>query len=175
MFKKKIILPVLTLAGVLSATVAKAVCPVCTIAVGTCVGLARWLKIDDRITGLWVGGLIVSLIIWTIDYLNKKNLNKSKNRIGLTSKILVVILYYAVVIVPLYFTGIMGHPFNKCWGLDKLLWGTIIGSIIFIIATLSHNYFKKRNSNKSYFPLQKVAFPVGLLAITSIIVYLIIR
>jgi len=165
---KKIFLPITAFAGFLFAATAKAICPVCTIAVGTCVGLTRWLKIDDRITGLWVGGLIVSLVIWTIDYLNKKNI-KFKGR-----KILVFVLYYAIVIVPLYFTGIMGHPINKCWGIDKLLWGIIIGSIVFYIATISHNYLKKKNNNKSYFPLQKAAFPLGFSAIASLITYLLI-
>jgi len=166
---KKIILPILAFGGTLMATTAKAVCPVCTIAVGSCVGLARWLKIDDRITGLWVGALIVSLIIWTIDYLNRKNI-KFKGR-----KILTFILYYALTIIPLYFTGLIGHPLNECWGIDRLLFGIIVGSLIFTGASLFHNYLKKKNNSKSYFPLQKVAFPVGFLAVASLIIYLIIR
>ena len=76
MLNKKILLPLLAFGGILSATTAKAIpCAVCTIAVGSCVGLARWLKIDDRITGIWVGALIVSLIAWAIHYLDKKNIH----------------------------------------------------------------------------------------------------
>ena len=158
---KKILLPILALGGILSATVAKAIpCAVCTIAVGSCVGLARWLKIDDRITGLWVGALIVSLIAWTIHYLDKKNI-KFKGR-----KILTVILWYGFVVVPFYFTGLMGHPINKCWGIDKLLFGIILGTIVFIIA---NNLLRK-----SYFHLQKAIVPVGFLVIASLIIYLII-
>lgn len=169
MLNKKILLPVLTLGGILSATVAKAIpCAVCTIAVGSCVGLARWLKIDDRITGLWVGALIASLIAWTIHYLDKKNI-RFKGR-----KILTVVLWYAFTIIPFYFTGLMGHPVNKCWGIDKLLFGIILGTIVFVIANLLHNYLKKKNNNKVYFPLQKAIVPVGFLAIASLIVYLII-
>jgi len=51
---------------------ALAVCPICTLAVGAGVGLSRWLGIDDTISGLWVGGLIVSLIYWTIDWLGEE-------------------------------------------------------------------------------------------------------
>ena len=167
---KKIFLPILAFGGILSATTAKAIpCAVCTIAVGSCVGLARWLKIDDRITGIWVGALIVSLIAWTIHYLDKKNI-RFKGR-----KILTAVLWYAFTIVPFYFTGLIGHPLNKCWGIDKLLFGIIFGTIIFVIANLLHNHLKKKNNNKSYFPLQKAAFPVGFLAIASLIIYLIIR
>ena len=54
-----------------------AVCPVCTVAVGAGVGLSRWLGVDDLITGTWIGGLLVSMIWWTIDWLNKKNIRFS--------------------------------------------------------------------------------------------------
>jgi len=43
---------------------ALAVCPVCSIAVAGGVGLSRWLGIDDTISGIWIGGLIISLAIW---------------------------------------------------------------------------------------------------------------
>ncbi len=162
MLNKKILLLILTLGGIITATTAKAIpCAVCTIAVGSCVGLARWLKIDDRITGIWVGALIVSLITWTIHYLDKKNI-RFKGR-----KILTAILWYAFVIVPFYFTGLMGHPINKCWGIDKLLFGIILGSIIFVIAN--------KLLRKSYFHLQKVIVPVNFLIIASLIIYLIIK
>lgn len=155
--------------GILVSQTAKAVCPVCTIAVTTCVGLARWLKIDDSISGLWVGGLIISLIAWTINYLNKKNI-KFAGR-----KPLVVVGYYALVILPLYFTNITGHPFNKCWGIDKLILGVIIGSVLFAAGTILHNHFKKKNNNKSYFPFQKVALPIVPLVVFSIIFYFLMR
>ena len=48
-------------------------CPVCAVAVGFGLGLSRWLKIDDAISGLWIGALIVSLSFilakWTRKYL----------------------------------------------------------------------------------------------------------
>jgi hypothetical protein len=167
---KKVLLPILALGGILSASVAKAIpCAVCTIAVGASVGLARYLKIDDRITGLWVGALIASLVAWTIHYLDKKNI-RFKGR-----KILTVVLWYGLTIVPLYFTGLMGHALNKFWGIDKLLFGIIIGTIVFVGANLLHDYLKKKNNNKSYFPLQKAILPVGILAIASLITYLIIK
>jgi len=167
---KKILLPVLALGGILSATAVKAIpCAVCTIAVGSCVGLARWLKIDDRITGLWVGALIASLIAWTIHYLDKKNI-RFKGR-----KILTAVLWYALIIIPFYFTGMISNPINKCWGIDKLLFGIIFGTIIFVVVNLLHNYLKKKNNEKSYFPLQKAILPVGFLAVASLIIYLIIR
>ena len=60
--------------GLLFAKKALAVCPICTVAAATGIGFSRWLGIDDTITGLWIGGLTVSLITWTIDWLGKKNI-----------------------------------------------------------------------------------------------------
>lgn len=166
---KKTLLLIFAILGILVSQTTKAVCPVCTIAVSTCIGLARWLKIDDSITGLWLGGLIVSLIIWTIDYLNKKNI-----RFG-GRKPLLAIGYYALTILPLYFAKIIGNPLNKCWGIDKLLFSIIIGSVLFTAGIILHNHFKKKNNNKSYFPFQKVILPIVPLAIFSIIFYFLIR
>ncbi|PIU03715.1 hypothetical protein COT44_01735 [Candidatus Shapirobacteria bacterium CG08_land_8_20_14_0_20_39_18] len=57
----------------LSLTNAFAFCPVCTVAVGAGVGLSRWLGINDTITGLWIGGLTVSISAWTLNWLATKN------------------------------------------------------------------------------------------------------
>ena len=51
-----------------------AICPLCTIAVGAGVGLAQWLGVDDTATGIWIGGLTVSLIGWTIYWFDGKNI-----------------------------------------------------------------------------------------------------
>ena len=144
---------------------AKAVCPVCTVAVCASVGLSRWLGVDDTITGLWLGGLAVSLIIWTINWLNKKNIR------FLGRKPLIVLIYYAAIIWPLYQFNLAGHPYNKLWGYDKLLLGITIGSIAFLIGALSYKYLKKRNNGQAYFPFQKIAMPVGLLVIFSLLFY----
>jgi len=148
---------------------AQAVCPVCTVAVCASVGLSRWLGVDDTITGLWIGGLAVSLIAWTIDYLNKKNIRFYGR------KILTVIFYYLIIIWPLYYFNLAGHPLNKLWGIDKLLLGTSIGSVVFIIAVLFNNYLKKKNQNHAYFPFQKVVIPLGSLLIASLAFYLICK
>lgn len=144
---------------------ALAVCPVCTIAVGAGVGLSRWLGIDDTITGLWVGGLTVSLIMWTINWLNKKN-TRFKFR-----KIIIVIGYYALIVLPLYFTGIMGHFYNKLWGIDKLLIGIIVGSVLFAASGLWYYYLKNNHGGRAYFPFQKVVMTVAPLIIFSFIFY----
>lgn len=166
--KKKFLLFFIIFNWLLAKT-ALAVCPVCTVAVFAGVGLSRWLGIDDTITGLWIGGLTVSLIIWTINWLNKKNL-KFFGR-----KIIVAASYYLLVIWPLYHYDIIGHPLNKMWGYDKLMVGIILGSIVFLGAAMLNNYLKKNNNDRVYFPFQKVVLPVGSLLIFSTIFYFITK
>lgn len=153
--------------GFLFADKVLAVCPLCTVAVGAGVGFSRWLGIDDTITGLWVGGLIVSLITWTEGWLEKKNI-RFKGR-----TFLIVIAYYALVVIPLYYSGIIGHPLNTlCFcNLDKLLFGIIMGSIAFWCGASWHSYLKEKNNNNVYFPFQKVVIPILPLIILSILYY----
>lgn len=166
---KKIILSVLGVFGLslLFAKKALAMCPICTVAVGAGIGFSRWLGIDDTITGLWVGGLTVSMITWTLDWLSRKNYNfRYKNEITILG-------YYLLIVVPLYFMGLIANPANAIFGdwLDKMLLGTILGSLGFWFAAEWYGDLKKKNGGKAYFPFQKVVMPVGTLLILSIIFY----
>ena len=144
---------------------AMAVCPVCTVAVCVGLGLSRWLGIDDLISGVWVGGLIVSLIIWSLGWLNKKQI-KFK-----LSWLVVSVIFYCITIIPLYFSGIMGHHLNKFYGIDRLLFGIIFGSLAFLLSFWLNNFLKKINQGKVFFPFQKVALPILFLSIASLIFY----
>ena len=164
MIKKFIYLPIF-FAGIFFAKSALAVCPVCVVAVSTGIGLCRWLGIDDTISGLWIGGLIISITIWTLDWLKKKNIKFA------FPEATVSIAYYVLVVLPLYFMGIMGHPLNKVLGIDKILFGIICGSLVFLFSVWLHNYLKAKNNGKSYFPYQKVVIPVALLLALSLFFY----
>ena len=114
-----------------------AVCPVCTVAVGAGLGLSRWLGIDDTVSGVWIGGLIVSLIGWNLSWYEKKGWKNT------ALNILTAAAWYAVTILPLYFGGIIGHPDNTLWGIDKLIIGILTGSVIFVTASKIHGILKK--------------------------------
>lgn len=143
---------------------AGAVCPVCTVAVGAGVGLSRWLGIDDTISGVWIGGLLVSSIIMTEFWLDKKKIFFNGRRIAL------IILYYGLTVLPVYFfTDIIGSKQNQLWGIDKLLLGLTLGSLAFIGAAQLHFWLKQNNKDKVYFPFQKVVIPVSGLGVLSLI------
>ncbi|MEK7664767.1 MAG: hypothetical protein AAB361_01350 [Patescibacteria group bacterium] len=149
---------------------AMAVCPLCAVAVGSGLGLSRWLGVDDSISGLWVGGLIVSMIIWTISWLDKKKIN-FQGKAATTA-----FAYYLLTILPLYFYKILGDPKNQLFYLfgfyfDKLALGIIAGSIGFYFGANLYNELKEKNHGKAYFPFQKVVMPVTPLIILSVLFY----
>lgn len=170
---KKAIIFIFSIIGLnlLLAKPAAAVCPICTIAVGAGVGLSRWLGIDDSISGLWIGGLTVSMITWTLSWFDKKNI-RFHGRVLLT-----VGGYYLLIVIPLYFMGVMGNPLNtvcSC-GADKLLIGIIAGSFGFWSGAEWYFFLKAKNNGHAYFPFQKVVMPISPLIIVSIIFYFITR
>jgi hypothetical protein len=164
----KKILSISAVALFAGAPLTHAVCPVCTVAVGAGLGLAEWLGIDDTISGLWIGGFAVSLIIWTINWLNKKEI-RFKGR-----KILVTVGYYLLIVGPLWWKGFIGrNPFDKFCGMDRLLFGIILGTVLFSAGVIVHNYLFKKNEGKSHFKGQKIAVAIAPLVIASIILYFI--
>lgn len=146
-----------------------AMCPICTAAVAGGVGLARYLKIDDVITGLWIGAFIVSTIGWTINYLNKKDI-KFFGR-----KILITVLYYLMIVYPLYLYNFIGHPANKIFGLDRLGVGIAIGSIVFFVAAMWYQLIKKANGGHAQFKFQNIVIPIAPLIILSLAFYFLLK
>ncbi|HLN19431.1 MAG TPA: hypothetical protein VK255_04665 [Patescibacteria group bacterium] len=150
---------------------ALAVCPICTLAVGAGVGIAEEFGVDDTIIGLWVGGLTVSLIFWTIDWARKKNY-RSK-----WVDPIIIIVYFLMVVAPLFFIKIKGYPIigkelNKFWGIDKMLLGIALGCILFFCGAKFYDFLKKKNGGHAHFPFQKVVMPVTPLIIFSVLFYL---
>jgi len=140
-------------------------CPVCTVGVIAGLGLSRWLGIDDTVSGLWIGGILMSVSGWTVNWLKGKNWNFKG------SPIVVTIIYYGSVVIPLYHSEIIGHPFNRFWGIDKLILGILIGSIFFISGAIAYKYLKKKNGGHAHFPFEKVVLPIAPLIVLSFVFY----
>ena len=146
-------------------TKASAFCPACTVAAAGGLGLARYFGIDDVVSSLWLGGVTVAVSIWTFEWLEKKKWIFPYHRAITT------IAYYALLVAPLYFYDLIGHPLNKFWGVDKILLGVIIGSIFFYGAGYLYQWMKKKNGGKAHFPFEKVVLPISTMIILSIIFY----
>lgn len=151
---------------VLFMATADAVCPVCTIAIGAGLEGMRMLGVKDVLTGIWAGGLTMSLIGWTANYMKKRNV---KNTIWYVLNILV----YVSLLLGVYFVPV-GNPIvkwwdNCMWGIDQFLLGIFVGSITFVLMELWYQHIKKNNGGHAWFPFQKVVMPFsGLLLMTGI-------
>jgi len=142
-----------------------AVCPVCTVAVAAGVGLSRYLGIDDTISGLWIGGLLMSASLWLSNWLKKKTWKiPFKTAFSL-------FLTYGISLIPLYYSEIIGHPDNKVWGVDRLFLGISIGTLLFISSILLDKLLRSKNQGKVFVPYQKVIIPVSLLIGSSLVFF----
>jgi hypothetical protein len=147
---------------------AKAFCPVCTIAVGAGLSFTKVLGIDDTISSIWIGGLLLSSSLWLINWLDSKNI-----RFFLKRKI-IYILMYGFVLVPFISAGTIGAIHNQLWGLDKIVLGMILGTAGFIFGMWVNTKMLKSHNEKPYFPFQKVVLPMGMLILLSLIFFFIV-
>jgi len=157
-----ILLPLMFTANV------NAICPVCTVAIGAGLGFSRYYGIDDLIMSIWMGGLVISSIMWILNWLEKRGKRSSK------MTIITYLITYILVIIPLLLGNVIGIPGNRVWGIDKVLGGIVFGGILFLIGVYINIKLKNINANKPFFPFQKVVCPITLLWIGTIIGYYII-
>jgi len=145
-------------------------CPVCTVTVVAGLSLSRLLGIDDVITSLWIGAFVLSFSFVTYNWMVKKWPKTSSFHL-----VPFTLLMYLLVLVPLKFSGTIGIIGNTLWGMDKILLGTFVGSITFLVGVWGDKKLRKINGGKQFVKFQKVVIPVVSLVITSIIFWLIVK
>ncbi|MFZ3301607.1 MAG: hypothetical protein WA152_02770 [Microgenomates group bacterium] len=151
-------------------SLAHAVCPICTVAVAGGLGLSRYFGIDDSVIGIWSGGLMVSLTLWTVDWLSKKSW-KFLEKVNEKTRIAISFLFWVLLTYPpLFAAGIIGHPFNTILGIDKLVFGSILGFFAFLLGVWTDKKVREIKG-KQLFNFQKVVFPVLSLTIFSLVLY----
>ncbi len=146
-------LPLCILTMGLSA-IAGAVCPLCTLAVSAGVGLTQYLGIDDVITGLWLGGVLTSITLWSREWFKR-----GSGSYPVCYTMLLACGWFGSCYLTLWLTGHLGHPLNRLWGGDKLLLGGGIGACAFIMVHFFYLWFKHRY-HRPLFPFQKVVMPL---------------
>ncbi len=166
--KKYLFLGILSSGLVWANAVVAQVCPVCVVAIGAGLGLSRWLGIDDLVSSVWIGAFLVAIISWTLSFMKKKGWSFTDDGIIIT------LAYIVLTFIPLYYAKIVGNPLNQIWGIDKIIFGSIVGAAVLFLAHWLHSYLKKINNGKSFFPYQRVVVPVAILIITSLILWMII-
>lgn len=166
---KKIVSSVLfaAIATVLILPVAQAVCPVCTVAVGAGLEGMRLLGVDDVITGIWAGGLSLSLFFWTAGWLKKHNVKSA------FWQIIVPFVFYYGLLALVYALPSVQFGVNTLWGIDKFLLGIVVGTIAFYLGARWYVKIKRENGGHAKFAFQKVVVPLSFLIIATVVFWLI--
>src|SRR3989344_1815747 len=147
-------------------------CPLCTVAAGAGIGVARWIGFDDSIVGLFLGAFIVSMGLWFNNLLKKRKVNIP------SQGFLIVFASFLFTVVPLYLTGIIRNfeivkslPELSMlglgvFGIDKLLLGIIVG-ILAVGASFSLSEYIKKKNGKVLLPYQGILFMIITILILS--------
>jgi len=155
------------LSGALAMTVfavvsAWAVCPVCTVAVGAGLEGARLLGVDDVITGIWAGGLTLSLFFWTAGWLKKRGVTNPLWQI-----VVPFVVYYALLGALYFMPGVLTFGANTLWGMDRFLLGVVVGTVAFWMGARWYVKIKRDNGGHARFAFQKVVVPLSFLMIAT--------
>lgn len=153
----------------LAAQPAKAICPICTVAVGAGVGILHHYGVDDIISGIWIGALAVSISLWTLNWLKRRKIN------FYFKELVVLASYYLMILGSLWWLKYLWHPLNKIWGIDKLIIGMVIGTIVFFTSALTYYKLKKSNGGHAHFPFEKIVITIGPLIILTVIFYFVTK
>jgi len=151
---------------------ARAMCPLCSVAIGAGAVAAEYYGVDPSIIGLFVGAFALSTGIWVANWIKTQYIPHQKKIIVAASLALTIIPFVPIVpdafYLPLKLFGLA-----KVLWLNKLLVGSILGILISGGAFAFSNKIKEIRG-KVLFPYQGVVFPVLALAATSVALYLIL-
>lgn len=137
-------------------------CPICTIAIGAGVGVAESLGVPTAIVGLWAGALLTLLGYWMIKFFDNRGW-KFWGRNALLIGLSVAMIGFAYV-------GDIDYTPEWIWGfiyLDPILFGALVGMIVFILTEKLYEWMKRKNGGHAHFPFERVVLPVVALALCS--------
>ena len=145
---------------------AYAQCPVCIVTVGGGMLIAKKLGVDDFLVSLWISALNTAISFWLAP--------KIKNRV-LSNPVIFSLLMLGFTLFYFAYTNQIGVITNKIFGLDKIIFGQILGLLIMFLGIFIDRKSRKLNGGKILFYYQKVVFPVGLLLVFTLLFKLIFK
>lgn len=137
-------------------------CAVCTVAIGTSLGVAREMGVSDAVAGLWAGALLTLLGYWTMVYFDKKNWH-FWGRDFLLLLVSVGMIGFIYIDEVVYAPKIIWQVFY----LDPILFSAVLGMLLFIYSEKFYQWMKERNGGHAHFPFEKVVLPVVTLFVAS--------
>ena len=153
------ILPILP-AGVL------AHCPLCTAATGSLVAVTRLAGVDDTVVGTFIGAFTISTALWASRMISKRLRRSFPFQSALLS-----VLSLALTLGGFYLGGVLNTSSLQLFGIDRLLFGTVLGAALTIVALEVHKAIRKGNGNKNHLPFQGILLPLAILAVANAALY----
>jgi len=139
-------------------------CPVCIVTVGGGLWLAKTLGVDDLIASIWIGALTTAFAIMLAD--KWKLVKLPKPQISWS------VIFYLLTLLYLQIGGFFNRPYCKIWGVCEVWLGITIGTVFLWLGVLLDKFLRTKNNGKVFFPFQKVAAPVAMTLLASLIFYL---
>ena len=141
-------------------TPAYAQCPICIVTVGGGMFLAKKLGVDDLLVSIWISALNTAISFWLA--------TKLKNRI-LRNPWLLSFIMLGLTLFYFQYTDQIGHLSNQLLGIDKIIFGQVLGMFLMFIGNFLYGFTKYKNGGITLFPYAKVVFPVAIVLFTTII------
>ena len=140
-------------------------CPICTVAVGASLEIARRLGVDDAVVGVWAGALLVMLGFWTIRWFDKKNWQFLGRDFWLISLSVAMIGF-------MYISELVYAPQPiLVFYVDPFLFSTLLGAFIMYYSSEFYQWMKDKNGCHAHFTFEKVVLPVVALLLISVYFY----
>lgn len=135
-------------------------CPVCIITVGGGMFIAKKFGVDDLYMSLWLSALNTVIALWMAPKFKIKLIN---------NPIFLSILFLAFSLLYFQTTSQFGAITNTIFGINKVIFGHILGLFLVIAGSFTDKYIKSKREGKVLFYYQKVVFPLSYLIISTLI------
>jgi len=173
-FKEKLSLFLLTFFSLfpIGSVTVSAHCPLCVAGAAFGITLTRWVGVDDSITGVWIGALLGSMSFWLYSWLLGKKWKFFKENRKIFKPLIYIVIFASTLWSFYKFQLII--RMSQLFGLDKLTFGMLTGSVVFYLVDILDNALIKKNG-KVYFPYQRVVVSLGAVFVLSFAIYILIN
>lgn len=141
-------------------------CPLCVAGAGVGLSLSRLLGIDDSVTGVWLAAFLGATSFWSESLIKRRELRPKLRP-------LIYIAIFAATIWSFYKFNLVIRM-SQLFGLDKLIFGMIVGGVAFYLIDALDDYLIRRKG-KVFFPYQRIVVTLGGMLALSLAVYILIN
>lgn len=143
-------------------------CAVCVVAIGGGLGISRALGIDDSMTGVWIGALLLAIALFCTNWLKNK---WPKFSYAALASFAATYLFT----IPFFFIFDLFTLGGKIFGLSRLLFGMIVGTAFLSIGLYTENALRNlQNDRRAFFPFQKVVVPLVFLILATLLMWFLV-